>query len=98
MSENSYLKPFKPFHGSVVKYRWINHILKYQEMNAVYPHEHVSRSCFLEPQDKTTNYYLDTKRALGDDWSTDLTAIPIEEYVKICDQVGILEDILYGGN
>ena len=98
MSENNYLKPFEPFNGSVVKYRGVNHILKYQEINAVYPYEHVSRSCFLEPQDKSTKYYQETKRALGDDWSTDLTSIPTNEYVKICDQLGILEDILYGGN
>lgn len=96
MSEQRYLSVFKPFHKFIVKYKGISHFIKYSEFNAVYPYEHISRSVFLEVVDKNTNYYQRIKKQLGDDWSTDITSIPIEDYVDILNQLGILEDVLYG--
>jgi hypothetical protein len=96
MSEREYLSIFKPFHKVAVKYKSIDHIIKYQEYNAIYPYAHISRSVFLEPKDKTTKYYQDTYDQLGDHWSVDISSIPVEDYTNILNQLGILEDVLYG--
>ena len=96
--ENKYLSVFKPYNGFVVKYKGINHIIKYYEHNAIYPYNHISRSCYLEPEDKSAEYYQDIKKMLGDDWSTDITTIAPYQYMLICQQLGILEEILYNDN
>ena len=97
MSENSYLEPLAPFDGVTVKYQGIDHILRYYEQQAIYPYEHLSRSAWLNPKDRTTKYYQETKKKLGDDWSIDVTSIPMEDYISILKQLGILEDVIYSG-
>lgn len=93
--ENNHLSRFKPFNGFIVKYKGMNHIIKYTEFNAIYPYEHLSISCHLEVENKNSDYYQDIKQMLGDDWSTDLSSIAPYQYMLICKQLGILEDILY---
>lgn len=86
MPENTFLEQFKPFNGKIVHYKGIAHKLHYYEFMAVYPYRHLCRFVELNPVDKTTKYYLETKEKLCDDWSVDLTSVSDDEYIKILEE------------
>jgi hypothetical protein len=86
MSSNTYLEVFQDFDGKIVHYKGIAHKIKYLEFIAIYPYNHISRSVDLIPVDKTTKYYQDIKKQLGDDWTVDLSSVPDDEYIKILEE------------
>ncbi len=43
-----------------------------------------------EPINKNSKYYLEVKKELGDDWSTDILESGDELYTNIAQQVGII--------
>jgi hypothetical protein len=87
MATNTFLDVFKEHNGKTVHHDGILNRIEYGEIMAVYPYPHVSRSCYLTPVNKNTKGYLKIKRALGDDWSTDITSISDNAFVKILDEL-----------
>lgn len=68
-------------HKKEVSIDGIIHVLNVSVFTAIYPYKHDVISVMAEPKDKTTKYYRDEKRRLGDDWSIDV----LESFDLLCD-------------
>lgn len=73
--------------GKTVTLNGIAYKIHYSEYNAVYPYKHVAVSIYLDPINKRSEYYLKTKRELGDDWSMDAKDISDIALTKIFRQL-----------
>ena len=69
--------------GKTVMLNGIAYKIQYSEYNAIYPYKHVAVSIYLDPINKRSEYYLKTKRELGDDWSMDAKDISDIALMKI---------------
>lgn len=65
----------------------IAHVLRVRTWYAVYPYEHESISVSAEPKNKRAKWYVERKRELGDDFSTDVLASDCELQVAILEQL-----------
>lgn len=67
--------------------------LKYEVSHAIYPYAHTVERLTHEPTPagQRTETYMYHKRALGDDWVTDLTT-SIETYCDIAHRLGYREE------
>jgi len=73
--------------GKTVTLNGIAYKIKYSEHNAIHPYKHVAVSIYLDPVNKRSEYYLKTKRELGDDWSMDAKDISDIALIKILKQL-----------
>mgnify|MGYP001074389770 CR=1 FL=1 len=71
------------YDGRKVVLNGVAHKIRVSTYRAIYPYEHVAITVHADPVDKRTKYYRDTKRELGDDWSTDVLGSDIELQVNI---------------
>ena len=71
----------------VIKIDGIKHRLKVDTFRATYPHQHTRINVMVEPINKNTKYYLETKRDLGDDWSTDVLDSSIALQTEVINQL-----------
>ena len=62
--------------------------LKVTTYQASYPYPHTVISVYAEPVNKASKMYLDTKRELKDDWSTDVLDSDISLQADILHQCG----------
>ncbi len=60
------------FDGRVVLIDGINHKIRVNRYNAIYPYPRIVTTVDAEPCNRNTKYYRDIRRQLGDDWSTDI--------------------------
>ena len=74
--------------GAIVSINGHEHILKISSFQAIYPYPHQTLHVNAEPIDKTTDYYLEVKRQLKDDWYTDVLG-------SIETECEVLEQLLY---
>ena len=63
-------------HGKAVKVDGVKHKIHATSHQAIYPHKHTAYSIHAEMTDKSHPDYVETKKKLGDDWSTDLKHSP----------------------
>ena len=60
--------------GATVRLHGYAHRLEVSTYKAVYPYEERRITAYATPVSKTSKWYRETGRELGDDWSTDLLA------------------------
>lgn len=75
--------------GKTVKIDGIKHVLEVSTHRAIYPYREDVISVYAEPINKNSEYYLKTKRELGDDWSTDVLDSGDELYIEVAQQAGV---------
>jgi len=79
--------------GKTVKIDNINHILRVDHYKAIYPYPHWVITVHAEVKDKSTKYYQDQKRELGDNWSTDVLESDISLQADILRQLENYEGV-----
>lgn len=76
-------------HGKVVEIDGHKHRIRCSVYMARYPTEREVISVYAEPVDKTSEYYLESKRKLKDDWATDILDSDVElqsDVLQQCEQ------------
>lgn len=79
------------YDGRVVKLDGINHVLRCNRYKAIYPYERIVTTVHAEPQNRTTRYYRDIRRELGDDWSTDILQSDVTIQCEVMAQLELSE-------
>lgn len=76
------------YHGRKVMIDGLAYTLKVNTYMASYPRREMLISVYAEPVNKHSKHYLETKRQLGDDWSTDV----LESFDVMCDILAQLQN------
>ena len=80
-------KNWEQFDGRVVKIEGYNHRIKVRVQNGIYPYPRKLIDVSAVPMNKNSNWYQETKKLLGDDWSTDVLDSDIDLQCSILEQL-----------
>lgn len=89
MRDLEYYREWLEANGKEVLLDGLAYRLKVTTFMAVYPYRREVISVMAEPVNKNSRHYLEVKRDLGDDWSTDVLDSDASLIVDVARQIGI---------
>jgi len=86
-SREVYGSTWEQHNGKIVTIDGIKHVVKVATWQAVYPYRHDVIDVSATVCNRRSEYYRETKRSLGDDWSVDLLASDCELQAEVLSQL-----------